>query len=140
MIENALTNCSMFWVASYVYTAFISISEVLSPDSNCLILYNNSPSNSLKWIGPPDKCSKIYFTNKGWRQLGPHPICKIIRAHTWPNEIYLLPITYGWNELKNVEQLAPNKCGDKFTKFFIANNRNSRYKPPSSVHASPFPL
>ena len=47
------------------------------------------------------------FTNKGWRQLGPHPICKITRAHTWPNEIYLLAITCGWNELKNAEQLAP---------------------------------
>ena len=45
MIQNALTNCSMFLAASFDGTTFASINEVLSPDSNCLILYNNSPSN-----------------------------------------------------------------------------------------------
>ena len=46
MIQNALTNNSMF----------VSIIEVLSPDSNCLLLYNNSPSNWFKWIGTSDEC------------------------------------------------------------------------------------
>ena len=133
MMQKALTNCSMFLVASFDGTTFASLVKYY------LLILTESKMSSLNEQVQPVNVQILLLVMKGGNNL---VLSQFVNSNVHIFDIIkyisLAKICTG-DELKNAEGLALNKCVDEFTTFSIANDRNSRYNstpstPASSVH------